>query len=153
MILHFFVSQALINTRAIRIKIVISLLVLTPIGFASKFYNGPAAWWFNDYAGGMLYELFWCLVVVLIWPQVSRFKVALWVLGVTSFLEWFQLAHPPFLETIRSTFIGRTLIGTSFSWWDFPYYVVGCFFGWLWIGFLRRSALSDQKDHHHADRK
>ena len=147
------VNQGLINSRAFRIKITFSLLVVTPIGFASKFYPGPGAWWFNDYAGGMLYEIFWCLVAVLIWPRGSRLKIALCVLGITSLLECLQLYHPPFLEMIRTTFIGRILIGTSFSWWDFPYYVVGCFIGWLWIGCLRKSVSSENNDLHHADKK
>ena len=127
------------DTRKFRGRIVLSLLFLVPVGFATKFYKGPSAWWFNDYAGGMLYEVFWCLVAVFVWPKFSSLKIAFWVLGVTSSLEFLQLWHAPFLQIIRSTLIGRTLIGTSFSWLDFPYYVIGCFEGWLWIRFLRRS--------------
>lgn len=29
--------------------------------------------------------------------------------------------------------LGRTLIGTTFSLWDFPHYVLGCVLGWLWL--------------------
>ncbi len=141
------------NTRLFRFKIAFSLLILVPIGFASKFYNGPGGWWFNNYAGGMLYEIFWCLIVVFIWPRFSGLKIALWVLGVTSFLECLQLVHPPFLEAIRSTFIGRTMIGTSFAWWDFPYYVVGCFLGWLWIGYIRKTAIASENEPRQTDNR
>jgi hypothetical protein len=124
-----------------RLKVVLSLLFLTPIGFASKWYHGPHSMWFNNYFGGMLYEIFWCLVAIFIWPRTSGLKITLWVLGITSFLECLQLWHPPFLEAIRSTFIGRTLIGTSFAWWDFPYYVLGCSLGWLWIRLIKSHRL------------
>jgi len=122
-----------------RIRVALSLLFIIPLGFASKFYRGPDAWWFNDYAGGMLYEIFWCLVLTFVWPRASDFKIAFWVLGITSFLEFLQLWHPYFLEIIRSTFIGRTLIGTSFTWLDFPYYVIGCSLGVVWIKGLRKN--------------
>lgn len=122
-----------------RRKVFISLLFIVPLGFGSKFYRGTGEWWLNNYAGGMLYEVFWCLVAVFIWPRVSGFSVAILVFGITSFLEFLQLWHPPLLEAVRSTFIGRTLIGTSFTWWDFPYYIIGCCVGWIWIRLLKRS--------------
>ncbi|MDZ7261018.1 MAG: DUF2809 domain-containing protein [candidate division KSB1 bacterium] len=128
-------------SRIPRKAVLISLLIVTPLGFMTKFYRGPSAWWFNDYAGGLLYEVFWCLVVIFIWPRASALMVAGWVLVVTCLLEFLQLYHSsPFLEAIRATFIGRTLIGTSFAWWDFPYYVIGCGMGWLWIRLLSQKS-------------
>ncbi len=122
-----------------RLPTLISLLIITPLGFASKFYIGPGAWWFNDYAVGFFYEIFWCLIAVLFLPYASAFRISCTVLGITCFLEFLQLWHPPFLEAIRSTFIGSTLIGTTFVWWDFPHYVIGCFTGWILIGlFLQK---------------
>jgi hypothetical protein len=109
------------------------LLIITPLGFASKFYTGPDAWWFNNYAGGILYEMFWCFLVILLFPYATAFWVACLVLGITCLLECLQLWHPLFLESIRSTFIGSTLIGTTFAWWDFPHYAIGCFAGWFII--------------------
>ena len=121
-----------------RLAALVSLLVVTPIGFASKFYSGPGAWWFNNYAGGVMYEIFWCLVGFSLWPRASTVLIAVRVLGITCSLEFLQLWHPHFLEIVRATFIGRTLIGTSFSWWDFPHYFVGCCAGWFWIKSLGR---------------
>ncbi|MBI4530932.1 MAG: DUF2809 domain-containing protein [Candidatus Latescibacteria bacterium] len=120
-----------------RIITLITLVVITPLGFASKFYRGPGDWWFNNYAGGMLYEIFWMLLVVLVRPGVDPVYVALGVFTGTALLEVLQLWHPPFLEAIRSTFLGRTLIGTSFSRWDFVYYIVGCTIGWGWLRYVR----------------
>ncbi|MFQ5771816.1 MAG: DUF2809 domain-containing protein [bacterium] len=126
----------------LRFTIFISLLVVTPIGFASKFYHGSGSWWVNDYFGGMLYEVFWILVLVLFWPKISTHLAACAVFVVTSLLETLQLWHPPFLQLIRANFWGRTLIGTSFVWWDFPHYVLGCFVGWLWLRFLAQKTVT-----------
>jgi hypothetical protein len=59
------------------------------------------------------------------------------VLSVTCLLEGLQLWHPPFLEWPRSYLIGQILLGTTFSWSDFPYYFIGAELGWLWIQALR----------------
>jgi hypothetical protein len=88
-------------------RILLSLLVVTPLGFLSKLYAGPARGWFNNYAVG--------------------------VLATMSALEVLQPWPPGLLEQIRSTFLGQALLGTTFAWWDFPHYVLGCALGWLWM--------------------
>ena len=117
---------------------ILSLLILTPIGFYSKFYHGPAFFWVNNSLGGALYEIFWCLFFLLIFPKAKPAIIATTVFTVTCVLEFMQLWHPPFLEFIRRYFIGRTLIGTSFTWSDFPYYAIGSAVGWLWMAGLAR---------------
>ena len=122
-----------------RMPAFISLLIVTPLGFATKFYGGPGAWWLNNYAGGVLYEIFWCLAVVFLWPNTPFVLTAVFVFVSTCSLEFLQLWNPYFLQALRGTFIGRTIIGTSFSWWDFPHYLVGCLAGWFWIKSLGKT--------------
>ncbi len=55
----------------------------------------------------------------------------------TCALECLQLWHPPFLESLRSHFIGQTILGTTFAGADFPYYFLGCWIGWGWIRYLK----------------
>jgi hypothetical protein len=112
---------------------VISLVIIVPLGFYSKFYAGPAAGWVNNSLGGVFYEVFWCLLISLPLNTSKPRVVATSVLIATCCLELLQLWHPPFLELLRSTFIGRTILGTSFTWSDFPYYFLGCGIGWLWM--------------------
>ena len=123
--------------RNIRKYCVFSLLAVTPVGFGFKLYNGPAQWWFNDYGAGLLYEIFWILIVFLIFPKERLvLKIPVWVFIITCVLEILQLWNPLVLQAIRSSYIGRALIGTTFAWWDFVHYAVGCFFGWLWLRWL-----------------
>ncbi|MCA1992128.1 MAG: DUF2809 domain-containing protein [Coleofasciculus sp. S288] len=120
----------------------VSLLIVTPLGILSKFYYGPAQVWVNDYSGDILYEIFWCLFFFLLIPTRKAItQIPLWVFAVTCVLEILQLWKSPFLEAIRATFIGRTLLGTTFVWWDFPHYAVGSLLGWLWLLQIWRSAL------------
>jgi len=115
------------------------LLTVTLAGFLSKWYTGPAHYWFNNYGAGLLYEVFWCLTVFFFIPNKKHITpIATSVFTVTCILETLQLWKPPFLQLLRSTFLGKALLGTTFVWWDFPHYVLGCLMGWAWLRFLLR---------------
>lgn len=117
--------------------IVFILIILTPIGFYTKLYHGHFYYWVNNSLGGILYEIFWCLAALFFLPKIRPFKIAIGVFLITSTLEILQLWHPAFLQSIRRTFIGRTLIGTSFVWSDFFYYCIGCSIGFLLLCMLQ----------------
>jgi len=121
------------ETLKLRIAILISIIIVTPVGFLSNLYKGPAHEWLNNSFGGMLYEIFWCLILFLIFPKIDIIKIALIVYLATCFLEILQLWHPPFLQIIRGNYIGRTILGNQFNLNDFPYYLIGSFFGWVWM--------------------
>lgn len=124
----------MVNVTAVRKRMILSLFVVTPLGFLFKFYSGSAHWWFNNYGAGLLYVVFWILVVSFFVPDrkwVNRIPIL--VLIVTCALEVLQLWHPWFLEKIRSYFLGKALIGTTFVWWDFPHYILGSLIGWFWL--------------------
>jgi hypothetical protein len=117
-----------------RSLIIISLLIVVAMGFLFKFYSGPAHEWFNNYGAALFYEIFWCLFVfLLVRNRKAVMQIPLWVFSITCGLEFLQLWHPPILEQFRATFLGRILIGTTFVWWDFLYYAVGCLLGWFWL--------------------
>jgi hypothetical protein len=118
-----------------RRRLLVLLAFVVPLGFATKAYRGPLQVWVNDSLGGVWYEVFWCLVAAFAFPRSRPGRIAVWVFFATGVLETLQLWHPAFLETIRSTVIGRTLIGTSFAWSDFPHYAAGCLLGWYAVGF------------------
>jgi len=116
------------------------LAVVIFLGVASKFYAGPAQIWVRWQAGGILYVMSWMLLALLIWPMVSLRFVATTVLACTCLLEVLQLWHPAALDGIRSSFIGHALIGSTFSWWDFPNYVLGAVLGVLFVRWARARA-------------
>ena len=128
------------SIRKFRRHLLRFLAVVVPLGISSKFYTGPAQFWVSGHAGGILYVVFWILLAFMIWPTLSSRFVALTVLGITCALEVLQLWQPSALEAVRSTFIGHALIGSTFSWWDFPYYVVGSVLGIFFVRWARARA-------------
>ncbi len=115
-------------------RVTLSLLIVTALGFAFKFYSGPGDGWFNNYGAGVLYEIFWILLGFLFFPvKRAANAIPIWVFAITCMLEFMQLWHPPILEMVRSSFVGSALIGTTFAWWDFPHYLLGCLIGWGWL--------------------
>ncbi len=114
--------------------ILISILLLIPLGLATKMYSGLGSKWINDSAGGIVYEVFWCLLFFWFVPSHSNIiKIPVAVFIVTCLLEVLQLWKLPILESIRAFSLGKLLLGTTFSWWDFPYYFIGCILGGLWL--------------------
>jgi len=114
------------------------LLIIIPLGFYTKFYSGFGHEWVNNKLGGVFYEIFWCLLFFIILPNTKPIKIALWILIITCILEFVQLFDNSFLEIIHSNFIGQTIIGNSFSWNDFPYYVIGSALGFLILTIIKR---------------
>ena len=104
-------------------------MLLVPLGLATKFYTGPGAVWVADSAGGLLYVLFFIVLALALQPRWPAAGVALSVLAITSALEVLQLWHPPWLAPIRASFLGHALLGNTFSWMDFPYYLAGALLG------------------------
>ena len=118
------------DVKKYRLLLVLLLIVIVPLGFYTKFYGGPGHAWVNNTLGGFIYEVFWCLVVAFLLPGLKPLRIAVYVFSVTCLLEVLQLWHPGFLEYLRSFFIGRTILGSAFSWMDFPYYAAGSATGW-----------------------
>jgi len=105
----------------------LAIALIIPVGFYTKFYTGPLAAWVNNSLGGILYVIFWSCVVFLFFLKTNPVKITLIVFLATCAVEFLQLWHPAFLENIRGYFLGRTLLGQSFSWWD----SVHCAFGFF----------------------
>ncbi|MBN1997907.1 DUF2809 domain-containing protein [candidate division KSB1 bacterium] len=115
---------------------IIFIALIVPIGLATKFYSGPGGEWILYYLGGILYVVFWSLVVFLIFPNVATWKICLLVFLATGGVEFLQLWHPDFLEAIRNNFLGRTLLGTTFVWRDFFYYFIGFLISFMLLELL-----------------
>ncbi|HAF30536.1 MAG TPA: DUF2809 domain-containing protein [Bacteroidales bacterium] len=104
---------------------IIVLFIIIPLGLFSKIYSGTGHEWVNNKLGGVFYEIFWCLIFFIILPKSKPIRIVIGVFVVTCILEFMQLWENEFLVMIRSNFIGRTIIGSSFTWSDFFYYSIG----------------------------
>ena len=120
-----------------RIIILICLIFTVILGLATKFYEGIFSEWLNNSFSSIFYEAFWIFLVIFIRPQLPPGLVAFLVFLVTSLLEFLQLWKPPFLQAIRATLIGRLLLGNTFVWWDFLYYILGCTLTWIFLHYFK----------------
>lgn len=123
-----------------RQRFALSLLLLVPLGIGTKLYAGPAGEWVRGHAGGVLYVVFWIVVVATVAPSLAPWKMASGVLFVTCLVEITQLWEPTILRQIRQRFIGRALLGTTFTCWDFPHYGLGAILGGIFVRRLGQTA-------------
>ncbi|MBC7970082.1 MAG: DUF2809 domain-containing protein [Verrucomicrobia bacterium] len=121
-----------------RLVLLVSMSIIVPIGYVIRFAQTPTWAWLNDAIGSLAYEIFWVLLAAFLSPRTPLRAIAVGVCLITCGLEWLQLWHPPFLESVRATLPGRLVLGNTFSWFDFPPYVVGSVLGWLWARSAQR---------------
>ena len=104
---------------------------MVPLGFGLK---ASGSRFLANLLAGSVYEVFFCLLAFSLFPtRRGAWRIAPIVFLVTCGLEFLQLVDTPPLASIRSTFIGRALIGSTFSWIDFPFYALGSMVG---LGFI-----------------
>lgn len=130
----------------IRRRTILSLAIILSIGLLYSRYRYSVGW-LNQEIGGIFYEIFWCLLAFLFVPtRSSVWQIPLGVLVITCLIEFMQLWNPLFLNWLRSFWWGKMLIGTAFSWADFPYYFIGSGLGWLWLRqIMRKHPIYDTK--------
>ncbi len=121
-----------------RLPLLISLIFIVPFGYVVRFSQGLGLPWLQDLLGSVAYEIFWILLVAFLYPQAAPLGIAIAIFLATCGVEFLQLWQPPFLQAMRSTLVGRLVLGNTFSWLDFIAYFFGSFAGWLWLlGLIR----------------
>jgi hypothetical protein len=92
----------------------------------------------SDAGGGIAYVLFWMFLVLLVYPIANVRFTAISICLATCTIEFLQLYQAPWLMAIRATLPGRLVLGSTFSWMDFPPYFIGSSLGLLWVYYLNR---------------
>lgn len=114
------------------------MVAAVPIGYWVRFH-GPGPEGLNDALGSVAYEWFWIALFWGCFPGRSAFRISLAVLLATCGLEFLQLWQPTFLQALRATIPGRLVLGNTFSWTDFPPYIVGSVLGYVWVQGLSKT--------------
>ena len=127
-----------------QLLITISIVWVIPLGLYSKHYQGIGSTWLNDYGAAIWYEVFWCLLAFYFLSSQKSLKlIPICVFIITCLIEILQLWNPPILAVIRSHILGKLILGTTFSWWDFPHYLIGCLIAWLWLELIYKLNYKD----------
>jgi hypothetical protein len=121
------------------IKTIVLIVIITALGFSAKLVPHGEATWLSNQLAGLFYVTELSLILYLFFPEHFIILLVIAAFLLTSMVEFMQLWHPAFLEPIRSSFLGHTIIGSTFSWLDFPWYVGGAVLGWLLLRWVRKT--------------
>ena len=111
-------------TVSFRLRHLLALIAVIAVGMWFRF-SAPFPPWLRDATGAAPYVVCWALVFAICSGRPRPWAYSNWAFLLTAALEFAQLWHPPWLLAIRGTFPGRLMLGTTFSWWDFPAYFAG----------------------------
>lgn len=107
----------------------ISAVATIFLGLASRKYRQQLPQFVGEYSGDTLWALMMFLIVSFLLagrPLLQRCSIAM----ILSFaVEVSQLYHAPWIDNIRSTTLGRLVLGFGFLWSDLVCYTVGIVFG------------------------
>ena len=131
------------NFFSYKLSLIIASILMIPLGIGCKIFNGAGSEVISNKLAGTVYVVFWTLLFQFLYIRTRPLKIAVWVFIVTSALEFSQLLKFGFLNQIRTSIIGRSLIGSSFSFSDFIFYFIGAAFGWFLIRVLQKIFYND----------
>lgn len=81
------------------------------------------SWWVLLGDGFYAMAVYW--VFVLVWPRVNVWVMVGVAIAFCFAIEFTQLYHAPWLDAIRSNFLGALLLGRGFSMEDLMAYAAG----------------------------
>lgn len=132
-----------------RLRFALCLLITVLLGVGSFLLRGTSIDGLANFAGGALYVIALIFFILTLAPKYSqrqyRTSICAFALLLTCAIEFLQLWHAPFLESIRATLPGRLVLGNTFSWIDFPAYILGTALG-CWFMNLGGVGLRSRRD-------
>ena len=75
-------------------------------------------------------------------PDFTTLRLSLVSLGFAWAIEFSQLYHAPWIDSIRAVRVGHLVLGSTFNWPDLPAYAVGVVIGALVDGTLLKRRIS-----------
>jgi Protein of unknown function (DUF2809) len=124
-----------------RITLGVTGLLMAPLGYIIRFSRGVFPDWFTNGFGNFAYESLWILLGLALFPRVRPQRMAIGVCLATGLVEFQQALQYPLLVALRATLPGRLVLGSTFSWDDFPTYFLGSALGYALAWGIRRWAL------------
>lgn len=112
-----------------RIVYGISIIIVILLGLASRKFSNILPIWLAKYSGDTLWALMVLLGVGFIFNKWSSYKAAVMAILFSYVIEFSQLYHSPWIDSIRNTTIGGLILGFGFLWSDLICYTVGIFIG------------------------
>jgi hypothetical protein len=112
--------------KASRRAVYAGLLAATMLlGLASRRWPELLPGFVAAYAGDALWAAMVYWIGALVWPALSRKRLAGGALGVAVLVEVSQLYRAPWIDAVRASRVGALVLGRGFLWGDLVCYAVG----------------------------
>ncbi len=106
-------------------------LLVIPLGLATRKYPSGFPGFVADFGGDVLWSTMFFFLFRAFLPGPSLLKIALYTIVFSLSIELSQLYHAAWIDSLRTTFLGRMLLGNRFLWSDIACYLVGTIIGWV----------------------
>lgn len=106
-----------------------NIIIVIILGLASRRYGEKLPAWLATYSGDVLWGLMVYFIVGFLMPKQKLRYTALIAFVFSVLIEFSQLYHAPWIDTIRGYRLGGLLLGFGFLWSDITCYAVGVIFG------------------------
>jgi hypothetical protein len=114
-----------------RIIYAAAVFAVIAAGLASRRFPGLLPAVLGKYPGDALWALMIYLIVGFLRPSWSKLAVAGAALGLCFAVEFGQLYHAPWIDSVRRTTLGHLVLGSAFGSLDLMAYAVGVSIGYL----------------------
>ncbi|RYF77280.1 MAG: DUF2809 domain-containing protein [Cytophagaceae bacterium] len=110
------------RNRLVYSGLTVSVLIL---GLASRRFAHSLPSFINAYVGDTLWALMVFFGIAFVFKRLSTWRVALLALLFSFGIEFSQLYHAPWIDSLRATRLGGLVLGFGFLWTDLICYSVG----------------------------
>ena len=111
-----------------RLPYLISIIVVIALGIASRKIMG-FPYFVYEYVGDVLWAANLYLLLCFLFPKEKISILAFISITFSVLIEFSQIYHAPWIDSIRVTFLGGMVLGYGFLWSDILCYVIGTFIG------------------------
>ena len=111
-------------------------LIVVPIGYATRKLPQLFHPFIAEFGGDTLWAAMFVFLFRAIWSKTALWKLVLYTYLFTVAIEISQLYHAPWIDRLRSSFLGKMLLGSGFLWSDLACYLTGVVFAWLVATFV-----------------
>jgi hypothetical protein len=122
------------------------ILATIALGLSSRHYANYLPAWNKEYLGDALWALMVFFMAGFIFPQKSTMWIAVLALIFSFSIEFSQMYHAPWIDSIRNTRLGGLVLGYGFLWSDLICYCSGIGTGLLLEVFVLNNKRPFQKN-------
>ena len=105
--------------------VLLLFIVMVLLGLGAHYFHDSLPAFLSAYAGTVLWAWAVFLLFALIFRRAKTWLPALCALVVSFGIEFSQMYHAPWIDTLRANPVGELILGSQFDWTDLVCYAVG----------------------------